>query len=364
MAAVRLEALTKRYGADVAAVRDLSLEIEHGELVSLLGPSGCGKTTTLRLIAGFLAPDAGEIWLGDRRLSSPGQAVPPERRGMSMLFQSYAVWPHKTVAENVIYGLKFRNVPRAEWPRRLREALALVRLEGFADRYPGELSGGQQQRVALARALIVEPAILLLDEPLSNLDAHLREEMRFEIRRVHEALQITTVYVTHDQAEAMVTSDRIAVMSAGRVEQVGTPAEIYERPATAFVAGFIGRTNLLRGRVVGEGRVACEGGLDLRTGAGPEHPAGSVVSVSIRPHMVGLAPAATVGTTGTPDDARLNVFSGTVTRASYFGDTMDYLVAVDGMATTLRVTGPPAPRFAVAQNVVVQIEPRSCILVR
>ena len=266
MAAVRLEALTKRYGEDVAAVRDLSLEIRHGELVSLLGPSGCGKTTTLRLIAGFLAPDAGEIWLGDRRLSSPGEAVPPERRGMSMLFQSYAVWPHKTVAENVIYGLKFRDVPRAEWPRRLREALALVRLEGFADRYPGELSGGQQQRVALARALIVEPAILLLDEPLRNLDAHLREEMRFEIRRVHEALQITTVYVTHDQAEAMVTSDRIAVMSAGRVEQVGTPAEIYERPATAFVAGFIGRTNLLRGRVVGEGRVACEGGLDLHTG--------------------------------------------------------------------------------------------------
>jgi iron(III) transport system ATP-binding protein len=364
MAAVRLEALTKRYGEDVAAVRDLSLEIGHGELVSLLGPSGCGKTTTLRLIAGFLAPDSGEIWLGDRRLSSPGQAVPPERRGMSMLFQSYAVWPHKTVAENVIYGLKFHAIPRAEWSRRLGEALALVRLEGFADRYPGELSGGQQQRVALARALIVEPAILLLDEPLSNLDAHLREEMRFEIRRVHEALQITTVYVTHDQAEAMVTSDRIAVMSAGRVEQVGTPAEIYERPATAFVAGFIGRTNLLRGRVVDEGRVLCEGGVDLHTGMGPEHPAGSTVSVSIRPHMVGLAPAGVPGTAGTPDGARLNVFSGTVTRASYFGDTMDYLVAVDGMAVTLRVTGPPAPRFAVGQSVVVRIEPERCILVR
>jgi iron(III) transport system ATP-binding protein len=364
MAAVRLEALTKRYGEDVAAVRDLSLEIRHGELVSLLGPSGCGKTTTLRLIAGFLVPDAGEIWLDDRRLSSAGKAVPPERRGMSMLFQSYAVWPHKTVAENVTYGLKFRAVPRAEWARRLREALALVRLDGYASRYPGELSGGQQQRVALARALVVEPTILLLDEPLSNLDAHLREEMRFEIRRVHEALGITTVYVTHDQAEAMVTSDRIAVMNAGRVEQVGTPAEVYERPATAFVAGFIGRTNLLRGRVAGDGRVACEGGLDLVTGAGAEHSAGSAVSVSIRPHTIALGSAAAGVPKAPADGAPLNVLSGTVTRASYFGDAMDYQVAIDGTATTLRIAGPPGPRFAVGESVVVRIEPERCILVR
>ena len=365
MAGVRLLALTKRYGENVAAVRDLTLEIRHGELVSLLGPSGCGKTTTLRLIAGFLAPDAGEIWLGDRRLSAAGEAIPPERRGMSMLFQSYAVWPHKTVAENVTYGLKFRNVGRAEWPRRLREALALVRLEGFADRYPGELSGGQQQRVALARALIVEPAILLLDEPLSNLDAHLREEMRFEIRRVHDALQITTVYVTHDQAEAMVTSDRIAVMNAGGIEQVGAPAEIYERPATAFVAGFIGRTNLLRGRVGADGRVACEGGLDLLTVMAPEHPAGTAVSVSIRPHTIALAPPAGAGPPGAPaGPGPLNVFPGTVTRAAYFGDAMDYQVAITGTLTTLRVAGTPELRFAVDQAVVVRVEPRSCILVR
>jgi iron(III) transport system ATP-binding protein len=284
---------------------------------------------------------------------------------MSMLFQSYAVWPHKTVAENVTYGLKFRHVARAEWPRRLREALALVRLEGFADRYPGELSGGQQQRVALARALIVEPAILLLDEPLSNLDAHLREEMRFEIRRVHEALQITTVYVTHDQAEAMVTSDRIAVMNAGGIEQVGAPAEIYERPATAFVAGFIGRTNLLRGRVGADGRVACEGGLDLLTVAGPEHPAGTAVSVSIRPHTIALAPPTGAGPPGAPaGPGPLNVFPGTVTRAAYFGDAMDYQVAITGTVTTLRVAGTPELRFAVDQAVVVRIEPRSCILVQ
>jgi iron(III) transport system ATP-binding protein len=283
---------------------------------------------------------------------------------MSMLFQSYAVWPHKTVAENVTYGLKFRSVPRAEWPRRLRDALALVRLEGFAERYPGELSGGQQQRVALARALIVEPAILLLDEPLSNLDAHLREEMRFEIRRVHEALGITTVYVTHDQAEAMVTSDRIAVMNAGGIEQVGTPVEIYERPATAFVAGFIGRTNLLRGDMAADGRVVCAGGVELVTAAGPEHPPGTPVSVSIRPHSIALRSAAGDGPGPQPGAAPANVFPGTVTRAAYFGDAMDYQVAIAATATTLRVAGPPAPRFAVDEAVVVRIEPRSCILVR
>jgi iron(III) transport system ATP-binding protein len=363
MAAVRLQALTKRYGEDTAAVRDLTLEIRHGELLSLLGPSGCGKTTTLRLIAGFLTPDEGEIWLGDRRLSSPGDAVPPERRGMSMLFQSYAVWPHKTVAENVTYGLKFRAMPRAEWPRRLREALALVRLEGFADRYPGELSGGQQQRVALARALVVEPTILLLDEPLSNLDAHLREEMRFEIRRLHEASQITAVYVTHDQAEAMVTSDRIAVMNAGRIEQVGTPVEVYERPATAFVAGFIGRTNLLRGRVGVDGRVACEGGLALAAAAGPEHLPGETVAVSIRPHTVALAPAPD-GEASATGSAQINTFTGTVTRASYFGDAMDYEVVIAGSACTLRAAGAPEPRFALGQPVVVRIAADRCILVR
>jgi iron(III) transport system ATP-binding protein len=363
MAAVRLEALTKRYGEDAAVVHDLTLEIRHGELLSLLGPSGCGKTTTLRLIAGFLAPDAGEIWLGDRRLSAPGEAVPPERRGMSMLFQSYAVWPHKTVAENVTYGLKFRAVPRAEWPRRLRDALALVRLDGLADRYPAALSGGQQQRVALARALVVEPAILLLDEPLSNLDAHLREEMRFEIRRLHETAHITTVYVTHDQAEAMVTSDRIAVMNAGRVEQVGTPVEVYERPATAFVARFIGRTNLLKGRIVADGRVHCDGGVELVTAAGPEHAQGVAVAVSIRPHTIVLTPASGPSA-ARADGTGPNVFPGTIIRASYFGDAMDYQVAITGTACTLRAGGAPESSLAVGQAVLVRIAPDRCVLVR
>jgi iron(III) transport system ATP-binding protein len=374
MATVRLKDLTKRFGEGAAAVQDLTLEIRHGELLSLLGPSGCGKTTTLRLLAGFLEPDAGEIWLDDQCLSSPRGTVPPERRGMSMLFQSYAVWPHKTVAENVVYGLRFRGVPRGDWGRRLRDALALVRLEGFADRYPGELSGGQQQRVALARALIVEPTILLLDEPLSNLDANLREEMRFEIRRVHEAAHITTVYVTHDQAEAMVTSDRIAVLSAGRLEQVGAPEEIYERPATAFVAGFIGRTNLLRGRIAEGGAVDCEGGLRLLTASGAGHPPGEAVAVSIRPHTITLAaraaeagrPAAAPGAVpaGPPGERRLNRLPGTIVRAVYFGDAMDYQVAVAGTSTILRVTGPPRPRCTVGQGVELQVDAERCLVVR
>jgi len=366
MATVRLEGLTKRFADGAAAAVDgLTLEVRHGELLSLLGPSGCGKTTTLRLIAGFLAPDAGEIWIGDRCLSSPRRTVPPERRGMSMLFQSYAVWPHKTVGENVVYGLRFRDVPRSDWPRRLREALALVRLEGFADRYPGELSGGQQQRVALARALIVEPAILLLDEPLSNLDAALREEMRFEIRRIHETFHITTVYVTHDQAEAMVTSDRIAVMSAGRLEQVGAPDEVYERPVTAFVASFIGRTNLLRGRVADDGRIECDGLRLAATGA--EARRGETVAVSVRPHTIALAvagPGSANGGPEAPDAAAVNRFPGTVTRAVYFGDAMDYQVAVTGTPHVFRVIGDPHRRLAVGQAVAISLPADRCVLVR
>ncbi len=363
MATLRLAGLTKRFGEGVAAVRDLTLEVRHGELLSLLGPSGCGKTTTLRLLAGFLEPDAGEIWLGERRLSAPGRTVPPERRGMSMLFQSYAVWPHKTVAENVVYGLRFRDVPRSDWGRRLKAALALVRLDGFADRYPGELSGGQQQRVALARALVVEPAILLLDEPLSNLDAHLREEMRFEIRRLHDAFHITTVYVTHDQGEAMVTSDRIAVMRGGAVEQVGTPEDVFERPATAFVAGFIGRTNLLPGRMAAPGVVTCAGDLRLRTAAGPAAAAGEPVTVSIRPHAIALAPGP-VSEPPAGDAEGPNRLAGTVTRAIYFGDAMDYKVAVSGSDVVLRVAAAPEPRFTAGQPVAIRIDPRRCVVVR
>ena len=250
MPGVALKSLTRRYG-DVAAVDGLSLDVRPGELVALLGPSGCGKTTTLRLVAGFLKPEAGEIWVADRCLSSPSSVVPPERRRMAMIFQSYALWPHMTVAQNVAYGLRFkRGLPRADREKKVAEILRVVQLAGYEARYPGELSGGQQQRVAVARALVVEPEILLLDEPLSNLDANLREEMRFEIRRLHEKFGITTLYVTHDQAEAMVISDRIAVLDRGRIAQAGTAEDIFQRPRTRFVAEFIGKTNVVDGMAV------------------------------------------------------------------------------------------------------------------
>src|SRR5947208_6925590 len=244
LASVDLRGLTKRYGS-VAAVDDVSLRIDHGQLVCLLGPSGCGKTTTLRLIAGFLEPSEGEIHVGDRLVSSPARTLPPEQRNMSMIFQSYALWPHMTVAENIIYGLRLRKMDRDTIAKKLAAILATTKLEILAQRYPGELSGGQQQRVALARALIVEPETLLLDEPLSNLDANLREEMRVEIRRLHNKFKMTTILVTHDQAEAMATSDRIAIMNKGKLEQLDTPLALYARPRTRFVANFIGRTNFL-----------------------------------------------------------------------------------------------------------------------
>src|SRR2546429_7062693 len=255
MPGVTIKGLTKRYG-DLAALEGLDLRVEPGELVSLLGPSGCGKTTTLRLVAGFLQPEAGEIWVGDRCLSSPTSVIPPERRRMAMIFQSYALWPHMTVAQNVAYGLRLKpGVPKASREARVKEMLKVVQLDGYGTRYPGELSGGQQQRVAVARALVVEPEILLLDEPLSNLDANLREEMRFEIRRLHETFGNTTLYVTHDQGEAMVISDRIAVLKAGKVAQTGTADDLYHRPRTRFVAEFIGRTNVADGVAFARGSV-------------------------------------------------------------------------------------------------------------
>src|SRR5574341_1568966 len=285
MPGITIKGLTKRYG-DVGAVEALDLHVKPGEMVSLLGPSGCGKTTTLRLVAGLLKPDAGEIRVGDRCLSSPAAVVPPERRRMAMIFQSYALWPHMTVDQNVAYGLRFTGAPKADRERRVKDMLKAVQLEDYGSRYPGELSGGQQQRVAVARALVVEPEILLLDEPLSNLDANLREEMRFEIRRLHETFAITTLYVTHDQAEAMVISDRVAVLHGGRVAQLGTAEDLFQRPRTRFVAEFIGKTNLVDG-VAAEPGLVTRGPLRLRVAAARLAPRAPAV-VSIRPHEIGL----------------------------------------------------------------------------
>src|ERR1700720_4843788 len=253
-----MRGLTKRFGS-LAVVDNVSLRIDHGQLICLLGPSGCGKTTTLRLIAGFLEPTDGEIHVGDRLVSSASKTLPPEQRKMSMIFQSYALWPHMTVAENIVYGLRLRKLARDAIARKLAAILATTKLEILAERYPGELSGGQQQRVALARALIVEPETLLLDEPLLNLDANLREEMRFEIRRLHDEYRYTTVYVTHDQSEAMTTADLIAVMNSGKIDQLGTPEDIYDRPQSEFVARFIGGANILRGPALDEARVSVAG---------------------------------------------------------------------------------------------------------
>jgi putative spermidine/putrescine transport system ATP-binding protein len=239
-AALQLCALTKRFGA-LTAVDAIDLSVAPGEFVTLLGPSGCGKTTTLNMIAGFIAPDAGGIRLQGRAV----EALPPFRRDLGLVFQDYALFPHMTVAENVGFGLRMRRVPRGEMAQRVAEALELVQLSGLGERRPLQLSGGQRQRVALARALVIRPAMLLLDEPLSNLDLKLREEMRVEISALQRRLGIATVFVTHDQGEALTMSDRVAVMRQGHIEQIGTPGDIYERPATRFVAGFIGAANVI-----------------------------------------------------------------------------------------------------------------------
>jgi iron(III) transport system ATP-binding protein len=359
MPGVTIKGLTKRYG-DVAAVEGLDLRVQPGELVALLGPSGCGKTTTLRLVAGFLKPEAGEIWVGERCLSSPVTVIPPERRRMAMIFQSYALWPHMTVAQNIAYGLRFNGIPKGERERRVAEMLKAVQLEGYGSRYPGELSGGQQQRVAVARALVVEPEILLLDEPLSNLDANLREEMRFEIRRLHETFAITTLYVTHDQAEAMVISDRVAVLQSGRVVQIGTAEELFEHPRTRFVAEFIGKTNLVDGVAEGPATVT-RGRLRLSVPSADLKP-GAPVVVSIRPHHIELHPATASGLSAGPSGAAgRNLLMGTVVRASYLGDAVDYQVQLDLSDVVLRVAGPTPARVRVGERVRVHVPASACI---
>ncbi len=335
---ITIRALRKSYG-NVLALDSLDLDIASGEVVALLGPSGCGKSTTLQLVAGFVEPTAGEIRIGDRVMSRPGMVVPPERRGMSLIFQSYAIWPHKTVAENVAFGLQVRRMPKAEIAERVRGHLSTVQLAHLSDRYPSELSGGQQQRIALARALAVDPEILLLDEPLSNLDANLREEMRFEIRRLHDTTGVTMIYVTHDQTEAMVCADRIAVMNKGRIEQIGTAIEIYEKPRTKFVAGFIGRCNALSGTLRAPG-VVDAAGATLRaadeSGAAP----GAAISVCIRPHRVAL---------GTAPDGPANRLRGRIERVAYLGEASDYLLEMtDG--TRIRASCLPQRRTGPARR--------------
>ncbi len=358
MSKLVLRNLHRRFGS-FAAVDGVDLALQEGEFVSLLGPSGCGKTTTLRMIAGFIAPSDGTIEADGQILSSADAVMPPERRGMSMIFQSYAIWPNMTVAENVGFGLKLRKLPGEEVRRRTGEILEVVQMGHLAHRYPAELSGGQQQRVALARAIVVKPSVLLLDEPLSNLDANLREEMRFEIRRLHDEFRITTVYVTHDQAEAMVTSDRIAVMNAGRIEQVDDPFSLYNRPRTRFVAGFIGRTNFLEARVAGD-RLGLDG-FDLPAGlldGGPRGADGKVL-LSVRPQSMTLH-----RTEPGPDAAAEIAVPARIVECAYLGEFWDYVVVPQGSSgTKLRITAAPAQRHQPGEQVWVRFDPAQIVAI-
>jgi ABC-type Fe3+/spermidine/putrescine transport system ATPase subunit len=356
MSKLVLRNVSRTFG-EHTAVHDFNLALEEGELVSLLGPSGCGKTTTLRMIAGFMSPTQGTIELDGKVISSPESSLPPEKRQMSMIFQSYAIWPNMTVAENVGFGLKVRNVNADETRRRVDEMLEVVQLAALRDRYPAELSGGQQQRVALARSIVVKPSVLLLDEPLSNLDANLREEMRFEIRRLHDEFRMTMVYVTHDQAEAMVTSDRIAVMNHGHLEQVDAPYEMYHRPKTKFVAGFIGRTNFVKG--TRQGDAIDFGGFvvpwELLNAVGGS--ASTQVLASIRPQNIRLS------RDQPPAAHRRCCIEASVQRRAYLGESWDYHVAFASPAEPFRVAAGPADVFEVGEKVFAQIDTSQITLV-
>jgi iron(III) transport system ATP-binding protein len=338
MSQIEIEGLTKNYpgaGGKSAAVIDLSLLIGSGEFVTLLGPSGCGKTTTLRLIAGLLKPDSGRISVAGRVLSSTQDVVPPELRDMGMVFQNYAVWPHKTVFDNVAFGLKIRRVPAARTREQVALALASVNLSGLEDRYPNELSGGQQQRVALARSLVVEPKILLLDEPLSNLDAKLRERMRLELKQLQRRTGITFIYVTHDQSEAMALSDRIAVMHEGRLQQYGPPREVYRFPANRVVADFMGTVNLVRARVCATsdgGFVAEAGPLKLALGRGLGMQPGDQIELAIRPESIRLAING-----GGAEGVRTRI-----EEVNYLGNSTEYVVAIGPIRLRVQ-SGPDAP---------------------
>ncbi len=358
MAFIEIHNLFKHF-KDVVAINRIQLEIEKGEMLTLLGPSGCGKTTTLRCIAGLEKPEEGDIIIDGRPMLSRG-FVPPSQRGIGMVFQNYAVWPHMKVFSNIVYGLKLQKRPKSEIRERAQQVLELVGLAGLKDRYPSQLSGGQQQRVALARALVTNPKVLLLDEPLSNLDAKLREELRFEIKSLVRRMGITAVYVTHDQAEAMVISDRIAVMNAGNVVQLGTAQEIYARPANKFVADFIGTMNFMAGEVVevledSEGvhvrteftdRLVCRGAANTVAASGED------VYASIRPEDVEVFSA--------PPESRENVFKGTIAHKAYLGNFLYLFVNVKD--TMIRVQVPHYLPHDEGEDLHLFLDPKKCVL--
>jgi len=324
MQALQLSGLSKRF-REVVAVDHLSLEVEAGEFITLLGPSGCGKTTTLRMIAGLEEPDSGRILVGDQDITY----LAPERRGLGMVFQNYALFPHMTVRDNIAFGLQMHKVPRDQIPEKIGKTLELVHLSGLQARYPRQLSGGQQQRVALARALVVEPQLLLLDEPLSNLDAKLRQEMRVELKLLQSEVGITTVFVTHDQEEALTLSDHLVVMRDGRVVQMGTPGEIYEHPQDSFVASFMGQENFFKGTVVAKNRdslqVRTVQGLVLVARTHPDLKTGSDALLVVKKERIRITPDRVA-----PEPAEQNNYSATVEFVTYLGTTIQYVCSLEG----------------------------------
>jgi len=349
MSDLRLVNIVKTYGK-LRAIDNLNLTVEDGELLTLLGPSGCGKTTTLRAVTGFVAPDSGDIYFGNRRISD----IPPEKRGIGLVFQNYALWPHMTVFQNLAFGLQLKKMSKPQIRKKVAEGLAIVKLEELESRYPRQLSGGQQQRVALARALVLEPDILLLDEPLSNLDALLREQMRFEIAQLHKQYGITTIYVTHDQTEAMVISDRIAVLDRGKLMQLATPAEIYSRPVNKFVAGFMGTTNFIHGKVQDitddYAAVAINDGLILH-GRGLGLEKGQEVDVAVRPENVEFLSQSQASM----PHGDLNIFNARVDRATYVGELIDYQLTFGD--SLIRAKGDVRRKRAAGETVKIYIDP-------
>jgi len=331
---IRLENIVKRFGS-LEAVSHVSIDIKDGELFTLLGPSGCGKTTILRLIGGFHKPDQGEVFFGERKVNP----IPPYERNIGMVFQNYALWPHMTIFDNVAYGLKLKKFPRQEINEKVLQTLNLVNLKGLEKRYPGQLSGGQQQRVALARALVLNPDVLLLDEPLSNLDAKIRVQVRAEIRKLQKELGITTIYVTHDQEEALTLSDRIAVINLGKLQQTGTPLDLYEKPENPFVADFIGINNLIPGEVQGgadeEGRVKVKTGFGVLTSlTNGRIKASDRCIICVRPETASISSSAT-------GEEGLNCIPGAVSFASYIGNTVRYDVEIgEGLIFKVDVQNP------------------------
>lgn len=323
MAILQVANLTKKFGK-VTAIKEINFEAKEGKVLSLLGPSGCGKTTTLRCIAGFERPDKGEVYLDNKNIVH----LPPEERGMGMVFQNYALWPHMTVYGNLAFGLQIRKITKDEIKKRIKKVLSMVQLEGFEDRFPRQMSGGQQQRIAMARALILEPRILLLDEPLSNLDAKLREQMRFEFIELQKKLGITALYVTHDQAEALVISDKISILNQGKMVQLGTPKEIYSNPKNKFVAGFIAVTSFIDGSVdsfTEENKkviVKTDDGLIIH-GFNNSFDIGQKVSVAIRMNVVKF-----IQDENKMEKNKVNIFKGKIIQSSYLGNIIDYKIKV------------------------------------